>query len=162
MYLSIFICAFEVIIVTFFTERVIWIEGTVNGMHISIVVVHDIDTAAGELLDPLCREDNPDAFIDWYEIGGRWNGYIRTKKGEFVNEACVADVDFNYDHHAQCTSDEFKLAPYGFISADGECYEGDGLEQYIKTLRPKKLYSITTADCHVSFFPGAGFMMGPC
>ena len=40
---------------------------------------------------------NPMAKWDWYEIGGRWSGIIKTKDGEFVNEAYIKDIDFSID-----------------------------------------------------------------
>ena len=39
---------------------------------------------------------NSNAKWDWYEIGGRWNGYLRAK-GERTNSARIADIDFGLD-----------------------------------------------------------------
>lgn len=39
---------------------------------------------------------NPQAKWDWYEIGGRWNGYLRVK-GKRTDSARIADIDFGLD-----------------------------------------------------------------
>ena len=46
---------------------------------------------------------NPKSKWDWYEVGGRWNGYLRTKNGK-VNEARISEIDFSPDE------EEFKTA----------------------------------------------------
>ena len=38
---------------------------------------------------------NPNAKWDWYEEGGRWNGFFRTKDGKNVNSALVSEIDFS-------------------------------------------------------------------
>lgn len=40
---------------------------------------------------------NPNAKWDWYQEGGRWSGYFRTKNGEWVNCGIVANIDFSPD-----------------------------------------------------------------
>ena len=42
---------------------------------------------------------NPQAKWDWYEIGGRWNGYLRVN-GQHVNTARIAEIDFSIDEDA--------------------------------------------------------------
>lgn len=37
---------------------------------------------------------NPNSKWDWWDIGGRWNNIITTKKGEKVNTAQIKDIDF--------------------------------------------------------------------
>lgn len=37
---------------------------------------------------------NPDSQWDWYEIGGRWNGYLLLKNGLNANQATKKDIDF--------------------------------------------------------------------
>ena len=39
---------------------------------------------------------NPQAKWDWYEIGGRWSGYLRVND-QHVNTARVAEIDFSID-----------------------------------------------------------------
>lgn len=40
---------------------------------------------------------NTNAQWNWYEVGGRWNGLLKTKDGKRVNEALVKDIDFSID-----------------------------------------------------------------
>ncbi len=42
---------------------------------------------------------NPQAKWDWYEIGGRWNDYLRVN-GQHVNTARIAAIDFSIDEDA--------------------------------------------------------------
>jgi hypothetical protein len=38
---------------------------------------------------------NPHGIWDWYVIGGRWSGELKTKDGSMVNYAKIKDVDFS-------------------------------------------------------------------
>ena len=38
---------------------------------------------------------NPDSKWDWYTDGGRWDGTIKTKDGEFVNDGLLKDIDWS-------------------------------------------------------------------
>ena len=38
---------------------------------------------------------NPDSKWDWYEVGGRWAGSIKTKDGQYVNECALGDIDWS-------------------------------------------------------------------
>lgn len=42
---------------------------------------------------------NPDAKWDWWEVGGRWSGMLKTAEGN-VDEAKVKDIDFSRDEEA--------------------------------------------------------------
>ena len=37
---------------------------------------------------------NPDSKWDWYTVGGRWRNSIKTKDGEFCDEAMLGEIDF--------------------------------------------------------------------
>jgi hypothetical protein len=37
---------------------------------------------------------NPNSKWDWYSEGGRWDGAIKTKDGEFVNDGVLGDIDW--------------------------------------------------------------------
>ncbi len=41
----------------------------------------------------LWETTNENAKWDWYDIGGRWDEFIKTKDGEFVNECELGDID---------------------------------------------------------------------
>jgi len=36
---------------------------------------------------------NPNSKWDWYSVGGRWDNFLKTKNGEYVNECLVKDLD---------------------------------------------------------------------
>ena len=36
---------------------------------------------------------NPNSKWDWYNIGGRWNGLLKTKDGKFCNSCLLKDLD---------------------------------------------------------------------
>lgn len=40
---------------------------------------------------------NPNAKWDWYQEGGRWNGFFRAKNGEMTNSELVSEIDFSMD-----------------------------------------------------------------
>lgn len=40
---------------------------------------------------------NPNSKWDWYSIGGRWDGLLKTKDGHKVNECLVKDLDLTPD-----------------------------------------------------------------
>lgn len=62
---------------------------------------------------------NPDSKWDWYDTMGRWSGFIKTKSGEFVNEAMFGEIDFT-DDKSDCFS--LKNPPYCVV-IDGKWYE---------------------------------------
>ncbi len=47
----------------------------------------------GELIKAV-RRTNPNAKWDWYEIGGRWNGFFLNKNGIWCNSLLKGEVDF--------------------------------------------------------------------
>lgn len=54
---------------------------------------------------------NPNSKWDWYSIGGRWNGYLKTLSGENTNEDYVSEIDWT------------EIVPFAFVSPDGRWYE---------------------------------------
>lgn len=46
----------------------------------------------GEVLR-VVRRTNPNSKWDWYSLGGRWDGFLRTKNGKNVNHARIGDID---------------------------------------------------------------------
>ena len=38
---------------------------------------------------------NPKSKWDWYTVGGRWYGCIKTKDGRYVNQCAIKDIDFD-------------------------------------------------------------------
>ena len=62
---------------------------------------------------------NPNSKWDWWCFGGRWTNCIKTKSGEFVNEAMFGEIDFT-DDKSDCFS--LKNPPYCVV-IDGKWYE---------------------------------------
>ena len=62
---------------------------------------------------------NPDSKWHWFDRMGRWSGFIKTKSGEFVNEAMFGEIDFT-DDERNCFS--LKNPPYCVV-IDGMWYE---------------------------------------
>ena len=65
---------------------------------------------------------NPDSKWDWYEIGGRWSGFLvlkeRNKDGSIqeTNEACFDEIDWDY-------MKEHRYSPFCFIDENGDWHE---------------------------------------
>lgn len=65
---------------------------------------------------------NPDSKWDWYEVGGRWSGFLvlkeRNSDGSIkeTNEAYVYEIDWEY-------MKENKYSPFCFIDEDGDWHE---------------------------------------
>lgn len=47
------------------------------------------------LLVKVVNRTNPNKKWDWWTIGGRWSGFILNKKGEWIDQARKADIDFD-------------------------------------------------------------------
>ena len=60
----------------------------------------------------LYSDYNPLSKWDWYEVGGRWRKWLRTKEGN-VDEAYVSEVLWN----------EFDSVPFAFIDLNGDWHE---------------------------------------
>ena len=68
---------------------------------------------------------NPDSKWDWYSIGGRWSGFLRTKEKDDegnpikVNQAQFKDIDWDY-------MIENDIIPFNYVTEDGEwCEKGE-------------------------------------
>lgn len=65
---------------------------------------------------------NPNSKWDWYEVGGRWSGFLvlkeRNSDGSIkeTNEAYVYEIDWEY-------MKENKYSPFCFIDEDGDWHE---------------------------------------
>lgn len=65
---------------------------------------------------------NPDSKWDWYEVGGRWSGFLvlkeRNSDGSIkeTNEAYVHEIDWEY-------MKENRYSPFCFIDEDGDWHE---------------------------------------
>lgn len=108
---------------------------------------------------------NPDSKWDWYDIGGRWNGFLPLKEKDdngnpiCTNTACVNEIDWDYLF-------ENKYAPFCFVT-EGGCWEEKGemgwwgittneqpedvwdikFKNYIQTLDPD--CEVTVIDFHI-------------
>lgn len=65
---------------------------------------------------------NPNSKWDWYEEGGRWNGFIRLKERDEngdplrVNQALFKEIDWEYMLKNNCI-------PFNYITEEGDWYE---------------------------------------
>lgn len=55
---------------------------------------------------------NPESKWDWYEMGGRWSGFLKLKIGDVTNQAHFSEIDW-----------ESTKLPYCFITNEGEWNE---------------------------------------
>jgi hypothetical protein len=59
---------------------------------------------------------NPRSKWDWYEVGGRWTGIIKTKDGESVDDALIDELDWDHE-------DMKNFATFAVITPDGAWHE---------------------------------------
>jgi hypothetical protein len=59
--------------------------------------------------------ENPNGKFDWFDIGGRWGGYLQLASGELVDQALLKDLDIGL---------LLGNAPV-FVIKDGEWLTGD-------------------------------------
>lgn len=107
---------------------------------------------------------NPNAQWDWYEIGGRWQGELKTKSGMSCDKAEVKDIDFNsmsasaeekrWSIHAMLDLEgkwhqQGKMGWFGMsdTTPDGEKTFTDHLHKYIADVNPDTYLVIV--DCHI-------------
>lgn len=108
-----------------------------------------------DALGRLLSTYNPKSKWDWYEIGGRWDGYLTLKDGSTVNLAEVADL-----------VPEAIKSPFAYIDLDGSWHEKgrmgwfgmaqDEAEQevwdseYLKWIQDLPKDTVLVAvDCHI-------------
>lgn len=80
---------------------------------------------------------NPNSKWDWYELGGRWSGSLKTKNGKFVDECMLDELDWNdgknedtkFHYHKSCV-------PFAII-VDGEWFEKGQMGWFAITLNEK-------------------------
>lgn len=60
----------------------------------------------------LLTTDNPNSKWDWYQLGGRYSGDIKTKNGLETDKTTVGDIDFDNT-----------VTPYAFVTTGGEWVE---------------------------------------
>lgn len=59
--------------------------------------------------------NNPNAKWDWYSIGGRWSGFLKTKNGENVNQDICKNIDWDYMFNNRI--------PLCYLDSEGEWHE---------------------------------------
>lgn len=72
------------------------------------------DWYGGELDDQgnVLSTYNPKSKWDWWEIGGRWDGFLTLKDGTTVNHAAIAEL-----------APESIQTPFAYVDLDGEWHE---------------------------------------
>ena len=69
---------------------------------------------------------NPDSKWDWYSIGGRWSQSIKTKKGEYVDDCTLGEIDFEpYPEDCFEDSTDWKGEPYKKLKDDYRWHYAD-------------------------------------
>lgn len=75
---------------------------------------------------------NPNSKWDWYVIGGRWDGLIKTRESQEVNHAKIKDIVFKKEF------DELELQStkkkYNKLITDGEFYKPEYYQRRFPTL----------------------------
>jgi len=69
--------------------------------HFVLAVISSEDEDIDSLLEQFSEN------WDWYRIGGRWNNFIKTKDGRYVNQARIKDIDFTPSKKAYDSSIRF-------------------------------------------------------
>lgn len=74
---------------------------------------------------------NPKSKWDWYCIGGRWSGSIKTKSGRIVDEAYVKNIDFSRDEDEYRSALEFWK---NYVDGNDPAHEHDSIyrKEYYK------------------------------
>ena len=73
-----------------FAEKLNWSDEQLYQDAIQYVEEDKIDSEGNEL-----STYNPNSKWDWYQIGGRWDGALKTKDGKTVNETTVGEIDIS-------------------------------------------------------------------
>lgn len=66
---------------------------------------------------------NPNSKWDWYEVGGRWGGCLKTKNGKFVDECMLDELDWNEEKNEDTKFHYHKSCVPFAIIVDGEWFE---------------------------------------
>jgi hypothetical protein len=74
-------------------------EPLIDGNYMSLEEFANEDGYTHNLTDPYAPKwgymYNPQGIWDWYVVGGRWSGELKTKDGESVNYAQIKDINFD-------------------------------------------------------------------
>lgn len=98
---------------------------------------------------------NPDSKWDWYEIGGRWSGFLVLKNGSRSSEATVDEVDWERTNIPFCFTDisgnwyeKGEMGWWCVVSNEKteDCWK-DIYKSYIKKL--DKNITVTVIDFHI-------------
>ena len=71
-----------------FAEALSWSDEQLYLDATKYLELHELDGNGGRL-----STYNPKSKWDWYEVGGRWDGYLETRNGEKVNQATIGEID---------------------------------------------------------------------
>lgn len=86
-------------------------------MHATLVVIGD---NVEEQMAPHQEDEHFEGLWDWYEIGGRWEGYFTRTDGKTCDIVRVCDIDL----------DNLRI-PHGFLY-EGDVYLSDDEVGYIE------------------------------
>jgi len=73
-----------------FATKLNWTDEQLYQDAIKYAEPYEIDSEGNEL-----STYNPNAKWDWYQVGGRWDGFFKTKEGKDVNATTIGELDFS-------------------------------------------------------------------
>lgn len=89
---------------------------------------------------------NPNSKWDWYSIGGRWAGLLKTKDGEEVDECLVSELDLSVDKNSPEPEFEHQKRFWEVVVEGKPLEEGEDKEDYFTIYKPE-YYKETYGDC---------------
>lgn len=101
---------------------------------------------------------NPRSKWDWYVIGGRWDGALKTKDGRKVNSCRIRDLDLSPDQEAAKRAERFwEVIVEGAELAEGEkqfsiykpayyLKQYGNKESYVEEMAEFSLYALLSHD----------------
>lgn len=92
-----------------FAAKLNWTDEQLYQDAIKYAEPYEIDSEGNEL-----STYNPNAKWDWYQVGGRWDGFLKTKDGREINETTIGELDF------KSLSPTFAVLKYGEWHEKGE------------------------------------------
>lgn len=132
-----------------FASKLEWSDEELYSDAIKWLEPHELDSEGNQL-----STNNPNSKWDWYQVGGRWDGFLPTKDGRWVNETTVGELDLK---SFQCTfalvkegqwHEKGEMGWFSMVSQEKETDEwSTQLHQLLTNLPPATL--ITVIDAHI-------------
>ena len=82
---------------------------------------------------------NPNGMWDWYEVGGRWQGFITTRKNEVVDFCTIGEIDLTRYPYGT------RERPYYYVY-EGEWHEAESWDPRTSKFSPNKPFETGLKD----------------